>query len=215
MTATDPRPSGAPSPRRSRRAARRRGSGSRLLGVAAGLLLLSAAVGVQAIRLTPEELSAPLTYVGAKGDTVDAKRFTVRLNSFTAAKAIKMHTKTVSTDNLFLIVDASAKSSLKPYHLGQPVLLTADGRRFDATDRVDQSATLATKWIQPDIWAGGRFFFEVPASVLPEARVIFRLPPELLVEQYPPEVEVDLGLTEEGARKLAATPQDVYSTVEK
>lgn len=213
MTATQPRSSVAPT-RDGRRPNRGRG-GSALLNACIGLLLAAGAVGLQTFHLPPDEADAKLTYVGAKGEDVDARRFTVRLDSFAAAKAVQTTTKTIQTDNLFLIVNASAKSSLKPYHLGQPQLLTEDGKKFDATDRVESTLTLANTWTQPDIWVSGRFFFEVPSSALPGARVVFGLPGEALVEPYQPEVEVDLGLDEEAARKLAASPQAVYSTVKK
>ncbi|MFI7641067.1 hypothetical protein [Nonomuraea sp. NPDC049400] len=198
-----------------RRAERGQGAGSRLLGVVVGLVLLAAAVAVQTLHMTEGQEGDPLTYTGVKGEAVDARRFTVRLDSFTAARSLQSSGSTLGTDNLFLIVNASAKSSREPYHLAQPVLLTADGKRFSATDRVNSDLTLAATWVQPDIWVSGRFYFEVPPSVLPGARVVFGLPNKTLVESYQPEVEVDLGLDEEGARKLAASPQDVYSTDKK
>ncbi|MFI6922040.1 hypothetical protein ACIBIZ_19015 [Nonomuraea spiralis] len=217
MTATEPRSSVVPDrgDGRDERAGRGRGGGSKLLNACAGLLLAAAAIGLQTLHMTPNEAAARLTYTGAKGENVDARRFTVRLDSFLAAKAIQNGEETVTTDNLFIVVNASARSSLKPYHLGQPQLLTADGKKFDATDRIASPLTLANTWVQPDIWVSGRFFFEVPSSALPEARVVFGLPAEMLVEPYQPEVEVDLGLDEEAARKLAASPQAVYSIVKK
>ncbi|MEV0228060.1 hypothetical protein [Nonomuraea sp. NPDC050786] len=217
MTTTERRSAVAPGRRGGggRRAGRRQGTGARLLGVLVGLVLVAGAVGVQTLHMTEGEEADPLTYTGAKGEAVDARRFTVRLDSFTAAKSIQTGDSTLGTDNLFLIVTASAKSSRKPYHLAQPVLVTADGKRFSATDRVSSMLTLANTWVQPDIWVSGRFFFEVPPSALPGAKVLFRLPQQVLVEAYQPEVEVDLGLDEEGARKLAASPQDVYSTDKK
>ncbi|GAA3530300.1 hypothetical protein GCM10022419_006590 [Nonomuraea rosea] len=218
MTATEQRSAAAPA-RRTRRAGqsgRRRGDGSKLLGLAAGLILIAGAVGMQTLALNEGDMGGPLTYSGAKGETVDAGRFTTRLDSFLTAKSIQSGSETLRTDNVFLIVNASAKTSLKPYHLGQPLLKTSDGKTFDATDRVDGSMTLAAKWAQPDIWVSGRFVFEVPASALPGAAVRFRLPPTAgLQEPYQPEIEFDLGLDEEGARKLTASAQDVYSTVEK
>ncbi|MER7505895.1 hypothetical protein AB0L05_31465 [Nonomuraea pusilla] len=204
------------------RAARRRrkdgrpGGGSRLLNAALGLLLAAGAVALQTLHLDENAFAAPLTYTGGKGETVDAGRFTLRLDGFSVAKAVRTGIgKTVETDDLFLVVNAAAKSSLKPYHLAQPVLLTADDKRFAATDRVEALQTLASKWVQPDIWVSGSFFFEIPASALPGARVVFGLPPEVVVEPYRPEVEIDLGLDEEAARKLAAAPQDVYSLAKK
>ncbi|GAA3644923.1 hypothetical protein GCM10022224_004290 [Nonomuraea antimicrobica] len=211
MTATQRRSAAGPESRRGRRAERRRGTGSRLLNAVAGLVLLAGAVGLQTLHLGEGELSDALTYTGGKGEEVDARRFSVRLDSFTAAKSIESFSKTIGTDNLFLIVSVSAKSSRQPFRLGQPVLLAADGKRFDATDRVDNSVQLSDTWLQPDIWASGRFFFEVPASALPGAGVVFGLPGSVLVESYRPEVEIDLGLDEQGARTLAASPQAVYS----
>ncbi|TDB93140.1 hypothetical protein E1267_43535 [Nonomuraea longispora] len=215
MTATQPRSSAAPA-RRGRRGGRRPANTSRLLNAVAGLVLAGAAVLLQTMSLNEGEQSLPLTYVGDKGEDVDAKRFTVRVDSYVTARSIRSLTgKTIGTDHLFLVVNASAKSSLKPYKLGQPVLMTEDGKKFSATDRVDSSQTLSNVWVQPDIWVSGRYFFEVPASALPGARVVFGLPQAFIMETYQPEIEVDLGLDEAGARKLAASPQDVYSMDKK
>ncbi|WP_113702657.1 hypothetical protein [Nonomuraea lactucae] len=201
--------------RRGRRPARGRRDGSRALNAVLGLLLAGGAVGVQTLALSENDYKAPLTYVGHKGQVVDALRFTVRLDSFSTARAIQTSsTKTIETDQVFLVVRASAKSSLKPYHLAQPVLLDGEGRRFSATDRIDSGLTLAAKWAQPGIWVAGPFFFEVPASALAGARVVFAPPASALpVEPYAPEVEIDLGLDEEAARRLAGTPQAVYSLI--
>ncbi|WP_188195430.1 hypothetical protein [Nonomuraea sp. SYSU D8015] len=181
------------------------------------MLLVGGAMGMQTLHLSDSEFGDPLVYSGAKGEAVDARRFSVKLESVAVAKSIKSSTKTVETDHLFLVVDVAAKSSLKPYHLKEPVLVTGDGKKFDATDRVDNSLTLSRKWVQPDIWTRGRFFFEVPASALAGASVRFRLPgaSSVLVEPYRPEAEIDLGLDEDAARKLAASPQAVYSTDKK
>ncbi|MEO3797082.1 hypothetical protein ABGB14_43365 [Nonomuraea sp. B10E15] len=215
MTDTQQR-SSAPPARRGRRAGRRPAGTSRLLSALVGLALAGAAIMLQTAYLDEGELNLPLTYVGDKGEDVDAKRFTVRVDSYVSAKSIQNDSnETIGTDHLFLVVNASAKSSLKPYKLGQPVLMTEDGKKFSATDRVDSSQTLSNVWVQPDIWVSGRYFFEVPASALPGARVVFAMPQTFIVESYQPEVEVDLGLDEAAARKLAASPQDVFSTAKK
>ncbi|GAA4975250.1 hypothetical protein HD597_009414 [Nonomuraea thailandensis] len=216
MTATEPRSavSGGPA-RRGRRAGRRRGGGSRWLNALAGVVLVAGAIGLQSLHLSEGETSNALVYTGEKGEEVDARRFTARVDSFSVAKGIQDNSSTIGTDNLFLVIAVSAKSSLKPYHMREAVLVTADGKRFATTDRVDSSLTLAHTWVQPDIWVSGRVVFEVPASALPGASVLLGLGTTTLVESYRPQVEVDLGLDEEGARKLAASPQDVYSFVKK
>ncbi|AQZ67057.1 unnamed protein product [[Actinomadura] parvosata subsp. kistnae] len=214
MTATEQAPAVVPS-RRERRERRRQSGGARALGAVAGVLLIAAAVWVQSHHMTDNEFSDALVYTGDKGEAVDARRFSLRLESLTTAKAIQSSTTTVETDELFLILTVKAKSAVKPYHLGQPVLETADGKKFDATDRVPSTVTLQQKWVQPDIWTSGRYFFEVPASALPGASVTFGLPATFIVESYQPSVEIDLGLDEEAAKKLAAAPQNVYSTDKK
>ncbi|MGW4791698.1 hypothetical protein ACWEPC_04665 [Nonomuraea sp. NPDC004297] len=210
MSATGRRSAAGP-PRRGRRAGKRRGGGTRLLNAVAGLVLLGGAIGLQTLHMTEGETSEALMYTGAKGEDVDARRFTARVDSFSTAKAIESNTKTVETDHLFFVVEVSAKSSLQPYHMREAILVTADGKRFDASDRVDNGLSLSNIWVQPDLWVSGRFFFEVPASALPGASVVLGLGMEVLVEPYRPQVEVDLGLDEEAARKLAASPQAVYS----
>ncbi|MCK2214946.1 hypothetical protein MF672_014290 [Actinomadura sp. ATCC 31491] len=195
---------------------RRTALGPRLIAALAGLLLIAGAMALQTLKLGEGEVSDPVVYSGVKGEDVDARRFTLRLDSVAAAKSLQGSSETLATDNLFLIVTASAKSALKPYNLAPPVLVTADGKKFDATDRVDRSLTLSNTFVQPDIWVSGRFYFEVPASALPGAGVLFELPQQgVVVEPYQPQVEVDLGLDAEGARKLAASAQDVYSIVKK
>ena len=194
-----------------RRGTRGRGE-SRLLNAAVGIVLLGAAVGVQSLDMTYNEYKAPLTYIGGQGEDVYAGRFTVRLKSVTVAKAVEHAEKTVRTDHLFLIADLSAKSKHKPHRLGSATLLTEDGRKFSATDRIDNGATITSKWVQPDIWVSGRYFFEVPPSALPGARLIVGMQAKALVEPYEPEVELDLGMDEATADKLVKSPQDVYST---
>jgi hypothetical protein len=186
-----------------------------VLNALLGLALAGGAIGGQALGLDSNEASAPLTYVGAKGEDTDAGRFSVRVDSFSTARAIETGTKTVPTDQLFLVVNAAATAAVKPLRLAQPTLLTQDGLRFTATDKIGDFSTLANKWVQPGYWVSGSFFFDVPPSALAGARIVFDLPAQAITEPYRPEVEIDLGLEEEAAKKLAATPQDLYSLTQK
>ncbi|MEU7835954.1 MULTISPECIES: hypothetical protein [unclassified Nonomuraea] len=204
MTATASR---RPPGRRSR--ARRQG-GSRVLGALVGLALLGGAVGLQTRNLTPNEMDAPITTVGAKGQEVNTGRFAVRVNSVTVARAVQGARGKVETEQLFLIVQASATSATKPLHLGTPALLTPDGVSYDATDKIEASETLANPWIQPGFWVSGNFVFEIPDSALEGARVVFKLPGSALVEPFEPEAEVDLGIDGPAAAQLKSAPSDVY-----
>jgi hypothetical protein len=204
MTATASR---RPPGRRSRA---RRPGGSRVLGALVGLVLLGGAVGLQTRNLTPNEMDAPITTVGAKGQEVNAGRFAVRVNSVAVARAVQGATGKVETEQLFLIVQTSATSATKPMHLGTPALLTPDGVSYDATDKIEPSETLANPWIQPGFWVSGNFVFEIPASALEGARVVFKLTGSALVEPFEPEAEVDLGIDGPAAAQLKSAPSDVY-----
>ncbi|MFI6501996.1 hypothetical protein [Nonomuraea typhae] len=207
MTATEPR---SARPRRSRRSDRPR-RGSRVVNAVAGLALAAAAVGVQRVALTPNEISAPIASVGGKGQEVSAGRFSARVDSFASARHVQTETKTVPAEQLFLVVQAAGTSSREPMHFGKPLLRTPGGTSFEATDKVDSARLLTKPWVQPGFWVSGFFVFEVPASALEGARVVFRLPTSALVEPFKPEVEVDLGIDEAAAKQLSSAPQDVYS----
>ncbi|MEU7861100.1 hypothetical protein [Nonomuraea sp. NPDC049141] len=189
----------------------RRPGGSRVLGALAGLVLLGGAVGLQTLNPTPNEIDAPITTVGAKGQDVNAGRFAVRVNSVASARAVQGAAGKVETEQLFLVVQASATSDTKPMHLGTPALLTPDGVAYDATDKIESSETLANPWVQPGFWVNGYFVFEIPPSALEGARVVFKLPGTALVEPFEPEVEVDLGIDGPAAARLKSAPSDVYT----
>lgn len=207
MTATEQRI--AP-PRRAGRAERPR-RGSRVVSAFAGLALAAAAVGLQSLALTPNEISAPITSVGDKGKEVSAGRFSARVDSVSSARQVRTETKTVPAEQFFLVVGASATAAREPMHLGKAVLLTADGTSFEATDKVNSARLLDQPWVQPGFWVSGFFVFEVPASALEGAHIVFRLPDTALVEPFEPEVEVDLGIDEAAAKQLSSAPQDVHS----
>ncbi|MEV4159862.1 hypothetical protein [Nonomuraea dietziae] len=207
MTATQER--SAPT-RRSRRAARGR-AGSRTLSAIAGLVLVAAAVAVQTLGLTPNDRGAPISTTGSLGEDVDTGRFTVRVDNVAAARAVEtLSAEPVATEQLFVVVTASATSAKEPLKLGQPRLITPDGVSYEATDKIPATNTLANPWVQPGFWVSGFFVFEVPASAVQGAKVAFGLPKSALVEPFEPEVEVDLGLDEAKAAQLTSAPQDVY-----
>ncbi|WP_157254762.1 hypothetical protein [Nonomuraea typhae] len=213
MTATDQR---SVAPRRSRQSTRRRAGGSKVIGAIAGLALAAAAVGLQTFGLSADDMAMPLTTVGAKGEEVSAQRFSVRVDGVKSAKTIKSGDKTAVTDGLFLVIEVAATVPAEPIHLNPPILLTEDGRRFDATDKVDKAKTLANPWIQPGWWSSGAFVFEVPAAVLAGAKATFIAPTSAFYgEPLLPEAEIDLGIDEAAAKQLAAAPQDVYTLGEK
>ncbi|MFG1709115.1 hypothetical protein ACFLIM_38585 [Nonomuraea sp. M3C6] len=215
MTATQQH-TAAPRRTRSRRQAPRRGQGAVVLHAVVGLALAAGAVAIQTLQLSGDDMGKPLTYTGAKGQNVDAGRFSVRVQKVSSAKTIKALDETVPTDRLFLVVEAAATAPKEPVHLGQPKLITADGKVFAATDKVNKERTLAYPWIQPGWWTTGKFVFEVPASALPGAQAVFQLPVGgLYSEPLPPEAQIDLGIDDATAKQLSSAPAELIDLDEK
>ncbi|MBX6385757.1 MAG: DUF4352 domain-containing protein [Microbispora sp.] len=211
----------------SRRAARTKakpgGVGRRMAAGVAGIVLAAAAVYAQQnFAMSFEQRTSYLTYKGRIGETVETKRFTVKVLSVSAAHAVdttnfSSKTVKVATSNLFLLVDVSATSAREPFRLSTllpPVLLTEDGRRYQPTDKVDESLTLFNKWIQPGFWSSGVLVFEVPPDAVAGASFVFIPPVSPLVnDNYAPEAQIDLGLSRAAADRLIAKAEDYHSLV--
>ncbi|MFE3454831.1 hypothetical protein ACFXJ8_38505 [Nonomuraea sp. NPDC059194] len=185
-----------------------------MLNAVIGLALAGGAIGIQTLMLGSRELDAPLTYTGSVKDDVETARFSARVDGVSSARAIQTKDKTIEAgkDQVFLVVRAAATVPKEPQHLKPAELITDDGKRFTASDRIEKSKTLAHPWIQPGWWMSGLFVFEVPASALPGARAVFSLP---IYEPHPPEVEIDLGLDDAAAQRLFTAPEDVYQLGDK
>lgn len=211
----------------SRRAARakppRRGVGRRIAAGVAGVVLAAAAVYAQQnFSVSFEQRTSYLTYKGRIGETVETRRFTVKVLSVAAARAVDTtdysnKVTKVATSNLFLLVDVSATSAREPFklsRLGPPVLLTADGRRYQPTDKVNDALTLFNKYIQPGFWSSGLLFFEVPEDAVPGADLVF-IPPvsPLVSDNYAPEAQIDLRLSGAAADRLISQAEDYHSLV--
>ncbi|GLX10256.1 DUF4352 domain-containing protein [Microbispora sp. NBRC 16548] len=203
----------------------RRGVGRRIATGAAGIVLAAAAVYAQQnFTMSYEQRTSFLTYKGGIGETVETNRFTVKVNSVSAAHAVDTvdfsnKVTKVETSNLFLLIDVSATTAREPVRLSPfapPMLLTADGRRYRPTDKVSDSLTLYNKWLQPGFWSSGVLIYEMPTDAVPGARLVFN--PDTggaLVDSLSPEAEIDLGLSGSAATRLISQAEDYHSLVSK
>ncbi|MEV0967012.1 DUF4352 domain-containing protein [Microtetraspora glauca] len=211
--------------------ARRRSTGKtgpgvvwRVLGIVAGLALAAAAVYAQTFTLPFEQRGSALTIKGAASELVETNRFSVKVTSVTAAHAVNTKGTSgevvkVETSNLFLVVDVTATTPKEPMQLGRlqpPCLLTADGRRYKPTDKVDESLTMFNKIVQPGLWSSGVLVFEVPEEALPGISLVFS-PPQggIVVDSFAPEAEIDLGLSDAALTRLTSQAEELYSLVDK
>jgi hypothetical protein len=180
----------------------------------AGLALVAAAVWMQPLVLTPDQLNDPLTTSGGMHDELTTPRFSARLERVEFARSVRIKkefgTDEAPTDQIFLIAKVGATSPRSPVRL-HARLITADGRGFDATERVPDTATLTSKWVQPGWWRSGLYFFEVPPGrVAGTQLVISEEPSALFGDQFMPEAVFDTGLDEDEARRMVGGATDVY-----
>ncbi|AWS40376.1 hypothetical protein [Streptosporangium sp. 'caverna'] len=188
--------------------------------VLAGVALAAAAVSLQAFGSAAADHDTPLTWTGGVGDEVVASRFSARVKTVRAAKALESKSfsdeKTrATTKGIFIIVEMGATSARKPLQLGTPVLLTESGHRYEATDKVDSSLTITELYIQPGWWGEGVTVFDLPPDELPGSRIVLAPSASFLVEPNGPEIEIDLGLDEAAAKRLVSTAKDVYTMAVK
>ncbi|GII57526.1 hypothetical protein Pth03_59150 [Planotetraspora thailandica] len=201
----------------------RRSVAGRVAGVVAGVALASAAVWVQTTTMSFEQRTSSLTTKGQIGQIVETNRFSVKVNSVAAAHAVDTadysgKVTKVPTDALFLVVNVTATSPREPMRLNSqtpPIVLAADGRQYQPTDKVNESLTLFSKYLQPGMWSRGDLVYEVPPDAVPGARFVFIPPNSYIVDSYAPEAEVDLGLTPEAARRLISKADDYHPLVTK
>jgi hypothetical protein len=185
-----------------------------------GIILLVAAVYAQSLVLTSEQKDDPLTANGAAGDVVRTDPFEARVEGVQAARTLQITgtpDPVVADDGLlFLVVKVSATAPKRPIQLTTAYLVTADGLRFDATERVRERLTLGYKWVQSGWWSTGSYFFEVPPSAVAGARLsIVGGAPKLFGDQYAAEASIDLNLSPAKAQRLidaADEPMTVASS---
>ncbi|GAA3443842.1 hypothetical protein [Planomonospora venezuelensis] len=211
-TVTPERAPAAAPPRPPRPPGRLRRAGALL----AGLALAAAAVALQSAAPEPGERGAPLTSTGRVGDEVAASRFTARVEAVHAARSVEIAdaagaVETATTSGIFVVVEAAATAHREPQKFGRPVLLSGDGKRYTATDKVDSTLDIAYPYVQPGWWTEGVAVFDVPVTALTGSRIV--LAPGgggFIGEAYPPEAEIDLGLDDAGTQRLIAAAKDVH-----
>ncbi|MCC5579682.1 DUF4352 domain-containing protein [Microtetraspora sp. AC03309] len=199
------------------------GAVRRVVGIVVGLALAAAAVYAQTFTLPFEQRGSALTTKGSAGELVETNRFSVKVTSVTAAHAVDTKdlgkVVKVETSNLFLLVNVIATTPKEPMQLGTlqpPVLLTADGRRYKPTDKVDESLTMFNKIVQPGLWSSGVLVFEVPEEALPGISLVFSPPPgAIVVDSFAPEAEIDLGLSGAALTRLTSQAEELHSLVDK
>ncbi|GAA1273127.1 hypothetical protein GCM10009677_27870 [Sphaerisporangium rubeum] len=179
-----------------------------------GLALVAAAVAMQPLRLAPERLNEPITASGGMHDELSMPRFSARLERVEFARTVRVNKRyggeDAPTGQIFLIAKVGATAPKHPVQL-HARLFTADGRRFDPTERVSDTAAMNTKWVQPGWWRSGLYFFEVPPDAVAGAKVVVseEISP-LFGDQFLSEAAFDTGLDGAAAKQAVGAAKDVY-----
>ncbi|MEO3808094.1 hypothetical protein ABGB17_03745 [Sphaerisporangium sp. B11E5] len=186
----------------------------RALAATLGLALTAGAVYVQTFAMTADQQRAPLTVSGGIRQEVGNDQFSARLERVEFVRSVRVKrpysTEEATTDQALLVVKIGATSARRPLRLA-PFLVTEDGLRFTATDKVHPSATITERWVQPGWWRSGLCFFEVPPDKIAGARVVvMEKITDLYGDQYMPEVSLDLGLDEALVRQGIESAKDGY-----
>jgi hypothetical protein len=200
----------------------RKGALRRVAGFVTGLALAAGAVYAQTFALPFEQQNSFLTTKGEIGQAVATNRFSVKVTSLATAHAVDTKdfsgkVSRVQSSHVFLLVNVSATTPREPMQLSKfspPVLVTADDRRYQPTDKVDGSLTLFNKWLQPGWWSSGVLVFEVPKDALPGATLIFIPPNKAIVDNFAPEAQIDLRLSDAAAARLISQAEDFHSLVD-
>ena len=182
----------------------------RLLNGALGTALAAAAVWLQTIVLTPDEVDDPITSSGVIGEEVRTSHFAVRVERVELARTIKkekMFPAPAFPGHVYLIVTVDATATKRAMKLQSAQLRTPDGRKFAASDLVVSPDLLKDKWVQPMLRTRGLIVFEVPPYALPGAHMVVQEKAlSLTGDQYVPEAVIDLRLGSAATR----TVKDVY-----
>ncbi len=181
---------------------------SRLLLVAAAVAVLW---GMQRTVPNYNRLVAPIETGGEPGLFVRGRTVAARVDRLMLARTVRLHrfgrAQTFDTSGVWLIVRATAMSVEGPAMMADAVIETADGSRYQQTERISSARDLlSSKTLQPDVPTEGDLLFELPRDALPGAAL-------LLAERrfglgmLDSRLRIALGLDSDTvARQLAALP---------
>ncbi|MQA94673.1 MAG: hypothetical protein GEV11_08455 [Streptosporangiales bacterium] len=146
---------------------------ARLAGaVVLTLVLLAAAVWLHGRLRMPLQRQAPLAVRGTVNDQLQTRnlRFTVTRARLVKPLTLKTPraTSRLETPGVFVLVEVNAMALSEPTSLAAIVLTTADGHRYQPSDRL-RDATSAR--LDPLLTTRTRYLFEIPAGSQAGARL--------------------------------------------
>jgi hypothetical protein len=156
------------------------------------LVLTAGAVAVQRTAPSEEDQVAPFVEAAGVGEWGQARTVGVRVDDVALADAVTDGEWTGTTDGVWVLVTATAETTLGPGSVASS--LSLGDRRYEASDRPEDA--LGSARLQPGLPERGVVVFEVPADALREhggeARVRFATQTDPRLDSLV-EVPVDLA----------------------
>lgn len=146
---------------------------ARLAGAAAlTLVLLAAAVWLHGRLRMPLQRQAPLAVRGTVNDQLQTRNLRFTVTRARVAKPVTLVTSAgrsrLETSGVFVLVEVNAMALTEPTTLATVMLTTADGRRYQPSDRL-RGAT--SDRLDPLLTTRTRYLFEIPADSQAGARL--------------------------------------------
>lgn len=147
-----------------------RRTGSRL---ASTLLFIAVLAAGYAITTITPDLAAehrPFIIGGNLSEPIDTRLFEVKVtgvkfaSSVKAAGSLGATRPALTSGGVWVLIHVRFSAHSKPARINYAALVSADGRTFVATDRVEQKIVVGGRELQPGIPAEGDVLFEIPKS---------------------------------------------------
>jgi hypothetical protein len=153
----------------------------------------------------------PLLAQGHIGAVVTTGDFSVKVGSVVVAASIQKpdfpKPQVMKTPDLFVIVQAQARSEHRPFQLGHVRLLTRGGVAYQESGRA--ALPSSDGMLEPMLWTPATYIFEIPKDRLAGARLV--VGEADLLNQLSGETDVDLRIDGGKAARLSAHPTPTYA----
>lgn len=173
--------------------------------------LLVALVAANRLVPTYDQKMRPISTSDEIGGPVRTRSFDITVDHVSVGHELAekdgIGDRPIRTDGLWVLVWADLTATDRPVMLDTAYLRTADGHRYDTSDRMEIGA-LDQTGTEPGLTRHGAIGFEIPPAQLAGAKLV--VAPAAGENRLGPEADVDLGLTPGLARRMIAeAPQRV------
>jgi hypothetical protein len=147
-----------------------RRTGSRLASTVLFIAVLAAGYGIATITPDLAAEHRPFLIGGNLSEPIQTRLFEVKVtgvkfgSSVKVAGSLSAKPSPLATGGVWVLIHVKFSANSKPTRINYAALVSADGRTFLATDRVDQKIVIGGRELQPGIPAEGDALFEIPKS---------------------------------------------------